>query len=171
LTPARSHPTPDIDIVGNGGSELQREEQRRRQPSTSRYAVIAAEQPVVDQGDPDDAKWIAAGGDPRDRGRFVELISGRLNGSQRMLVGIAWFEPGDVHLLHHHPHGDEWYLVIEGSALFTVGDEVIRGVSGTALFLPAGVPHRIENDGGERLHIAWGFDRPELEDVGIVWDE
>ena len=150
---------------------MQREEQRPGQPSTSRYAVIAAEQPVVDQGDPNDAKWIAAGGDPRDRGRFVELISGRLNGSQRMLVGIAWFEPGDVHLLHHHPHGDEWYLVIEGSALFTVGDEVIRGVPGTALFLPAGVPHRIDNDGGERLHIAWGFDRPELEDVGIVWDE
>jgi hypothetical protein len=34
-----------------------------------------------------------------------------------------------------------------------------------------GVPHRIENDGGERLHIAWGFDRAELEDVGIIWDE
>ena len=47
-----------------------------------------------------------------------------------------------------------------------MGDEVIRGVPGTALFLPTGVPHRIENDGGERLHIAWGFDRPELEDVG-----
>jgi oxalate decarboxylase/phosphoglucose isomerase-like protein (cupin superfamily) len=150
---------------------LHREEHRTQQPSASKYGVIAAEQPVVDQGDPSDDKWIGAGGDPRDRGRFVEVISGRLNGSERMLVGIAWLEAGDVHLLHHHPHADEWYYVIEGSALFTVGDEVIRGGPGTALFLPAGVPHRIENDGRERLHFAWGFDRPEFEDVGIVWDE
>ena len=136
-----------------------------------RRVVIAGEQPVVDQADPDDVKWIGAGGDPRDRGRFVEVVSGRLTGSERMLVGLAWFEPGDVHLLHHHPHADEWYYVIEGSALFTVGDEVVRGTPGTALFMPAGVAHRIENDGDQTLHIAWGFDRPELEDVGIVWDE
>jgi NADPH-dependent 2,4-dienoyl-CoA reductase/sulfur reductase-like enzyme len=32
-------------------------------------------------------------------------------------------------------------------------------------------PHGIEIDGGERLHIAWGFDRRELEEVGIVGDE
>jgi mannose-6-phosphate isomerase-like protein (cupin superfamily) len=150
---------------------MSRGAQRTDKPATSKYAVIAAEQPIVDQSDPSDDKWINAGGDARDRGRFVELISGRLNGSRRMLVGLAWFEPDDVHLLHHHPHADEWYYVIEGSALFTVGDEVIRGTPGTALFLPAGVPHRIVNDGGERLHIAWGFDRAELEDVGIVWDE
>ncbi len=56
--------------------------------------------------------------------------------------------------------------MIAGSALFTVGDEVIRGVPGTALFLPAGVPHRIENDGGERLHVAWVFDRPSWRTSG-----
>ena len=144
---------------------------REEQSSASRYAVIAAEQPVVDQGNPNDARWMAAGGDPRDRGRFVEVISGRLNGSERMLVGIAWLEPGDVHLLHHHPHADEWYYVIEGSALFTVGTEQVRGTTGTAIFIPAGTGHRIHNDSGERLHFAWGFDRAELEEVGIVWDE
>jgi quercetin dioxygenase-like cupin family protein len=137
----------------------------------SKYAVIAGEQPVVDQGDANDAKWIAAGGDPRDRGRFVELVSGSLTGSGRMMVGLAWFEPGDIHLLHHHPYADEWYYVIGGSALFTVGDEVIRGTPGTALFIPAGTGHRIENDGGDVLHIAWGFDRPELNEAGIIWDE
>jgi hypothetical protein len=51
--------------------------------------VIAGEQPVVDQGDANDAKWIAASGDPRDRGRFVELISESLTGSGRMMVGLA----------------------------------------------------------------------------------
>ena len=61
---------------------------RQREPA-SRYAVIAGEQPVVDQGDANDAKWIAASGDPRDRGRFVELISESLTGSGRMMVGLA----------------------------------------------------------------------------------
>jgi len=109
-----------------------------------RYAVISGEQSVIDQGDPHDSKWMQAGGDARDRGRMVELISKSLTGSERMMVGLAWFEPGDVHLLHHHPHADKWYYVIDGSALFTVGGDLIRGTAGTAMFIPAGVPHRIE---------------------------
>ena len=141
------------------------------QKPRSRYAVISGEQPVIDQGDPQDSKWMQAGGDARDRGRMVELISKNLTGSERMMVGLAWFEPGDVHLLHHHPHADEWYYVIDGSALFAVGGELIRGTAGTAMFIPAGVPHRIENDGPGTLHIAWGFDKPELIEVGIIWDE
>lgn len=137
----------------------------------SRYAVMAGEQPVIDQGDPHEAKWMEAGGNARDRGRMVELISKSLTGSDRMMVGLAWFEPGGVHLLHHHPHADEWYYVIQGSALFTVGGDSIRGTAGTAMFIPAGVPHRIVNDGPGTLHIAWGFDKPELIEVGIIWDE
>jgi len=27
------------------------------------------------------------------------------------------------------------------------------------------------NDGPETLHIAWGFDQPELIQAGIIWDE
>jgi len=97
------------------------------QKPRSRYAVISGEQPVIDQGDPHDSKWMQAGGDARDRGRMVELISKDLTGSDRMMVGLAWFEPGDVHLLHHHPHTDEWYYMIDGSVLFTVGGDLIRG--------------------------------------------
>jgi hypothetical protein len=64
------------------------------QKPRSRYAVISGEQPVIDQGDPPDSKWMQAGGDARDRGR--------------------------------------------------VGGDLIRGTAGTAMFIPAGVPHRIE---------------------------
>jgi hypothetical protein len=39
------------------------------------------------------------------------------------------------------------------------------------MFIPAGTSHRIENDGTSALHIAWGFDRPNLADVGIIWEE
>ena len=47
--------------------------------------VRAQDQPVVDQGDPDDETWMAAGGNPRDRGRLVELVSDELVGSERRL--------------------------------------------------------------------------------------
>jgi len=34
-----------------------------------------------------------------------------------------------------------------------------------------GTSHRIHNDGAETLHIAWGFNRSDLTEAGIVWDE
>lgn len=126
---------------------------------------------MVDQGDPDDETWMAAGGNARDRGRLVELVSDELVGSERLMVGLAWLSPGEVHLLHHHPHADEWYYVIGGSAEFTVGDETVRGAPGSTLWIPASTPHRIHNDRGEVLEFLWGFDKPRLDAVGIVWDE
>lgn len=58
---------------------------------------------MTDQGDPDSIDWIEAGGDPRDRGKMVELIARDLSGAEHF--------------------------------------------------------------------IAWGFDRADLREVGIVWDE
>lgn len=133
--------------------------------------MTAGEHPLVDLSDPNAETWIAAGGDPRDQGRMVELFSRELTGATDLMVGLAWFAPGDIHLLHHHPYADEWYYVIAGSAEFTVGTEQVRGTAGTGLFIPAGTPHRIHNDHSETLQIAWGFNRPSLMDVGIVWDE
>ena len=133
--------------------------------------VSADEHPLVYLSDPNAEAWIAAGGDPRDQGRMVDLFSREVTGATELMVGLAWFEPGDIHLLHHHPYGDEWYYVIAGSAVFTVGDEQVRGTPGTGLYIPAGTRHRIHNDRSATLQIAWGFNRPSLQDVGIVWDE
>ncbi|MEQ3551328.1 cupin domain-containing protein [Pseudonocardia nematodicida] len=138
---------------------------------TSRFHVRAQDQPVVDQSDAGNEAWRDAGGDPRDRGRLVELVSEQLVGSERLMVGLAWLSPGEVHLLHHHPHADEWYYVIGGAAEFTVGDEIVRGEPGSTLWIPRSVPHRIHNDGSEPLEFLWGFDKPRLDAVGIVWDE
>lgn len=142
-----------------------------REVTHRRCHVRAQDQPVVDQGDPGDEHWRLAGGDPRDRGRLVELISDDLTGSERLMVGLAWLSPDEVHLSHHHPHADEWYYVIRGSAEFTIGEHVVRGEAGSALWIPAGVSHRIRNDTREPLEFVWGFDRPRLDAVGIVWDE
>ena len=62
-------------------------------------------------------------------------------------------------------------LIGAGSAMFTVGDQQVRGEPGTAMFIPAGTSHRIHNDRDEVLHLAWGFNRGSLTEVGFVWDE
>jgi quercetin dioxygenase-like cupin family protein len=61
--------------------------------------------------------------------------------------------------------------VIGGSARFTVGDEVVRGTPGSTLWIPRSTRHGIHNDSDRTLEFLWGFDRPRLDEVGIVWDE
>lgn len=102
---------------------------------------------------------------------MTELISREISGAADVCVGLAWYRPGDVHLLHHHPRADEWYYVISGTGLFTVDGVEHRAEVGSAMFIPAGIGHRVHNDSDQTLHIAWGFNRGSLQDVGIVWEE
>ncbi len=67
------------------------------------------------------------------------------------LVGINCFEPGQVQSVHDHADQDKVYMVMEGSGLFTVGDEKHHAGPGTVIWAPAGVTHGVENVGQERL--------------------
>jgi len=71
--------------------------------------------------------------------------------SERMLVGLNAFEPGQEHRLHAHAGLDKLYLVLAGSGLFLLEGREEPVVEGTMLVAPAGVPHGIRNTGGERL--------------------
>ena len=70
--------------------------------------------------------------------------------------------PGDGPALHRHPY-EEVFVVQEGEATFTLGDEqrVVRG--GEVVVAPPGVPHRFVNSGDGPLkqvdiHVSRGFD-------------
>jgi mannose-6-phosphate isomerase-like protein (cupin superfamily) len=52
--------------------------------------------------------------------------------------------------LHRHPYA-ETFLIRLGQALFTVGDERIRGTAGDILVVPPDTPHKFENVGSGRL--------------------
>ncbi|MBL8693891.1 MAG: cupin domain-containing protein [Planctomycetes bacterium] len=71
--------------------------------------------------------------------------------SERVLVGLNAFEPGQEHASHAHAGADKVYVVLEGNGLFTLGDAEHRLRAGQCLAAPAGVPHGVRNDGGERL--------------------
>lgn len=58
--------------------------------------------------------------------------------------------PGGGPGLHRHPY-EEVFLVQEGTATFTAGEEVIEVKGGQVVVVPAGVAHKFVNSGTERL--------------------
>ncbi|MDB5526182.1 MAG: Cupin 2 conserved barrel domain protein [Rhizobium sp.] len=47
--------------------------------------------------------------------------------------------------LHYHELQDEWFMVLEGSFLFQVGDSMLRLGPGDSIFGPRMVPHAFRN--------------------------
>lgn len=71
--------------------------------------------------------------------------------SERILVGLNCFEPGQDHALHAHEGMDKVYQVLEGSGLFLLEGREIEMEAGVMLVAPEGVPHGIRNTGSGRL--------------------
>ncbi len=71
--------------------------------------------------------------------------------SDRVLVGLNAFEPGQEHGLHAHAGMDKLYHVVSGRGLFLLEDREIAMEAGVILVAPEGVPHGIRNTGAGRL--------------------
>ena len=71
--------------------------------------------------------------------------------SERVLVGLNAFEPGQEHRLHAHEGMDKIYHVLEGRGLFLLEDREIHMEAGVMLVAPDGVPHGIRNTSDARL--------------------
>lgn len=71
--------------------------------------------------------------------------------SERILVGLNAFEPGQEHKLHAHAGMDKVYHVLAGSGLFLLEGRELAMEAGVMLVAPEGVPHGLRNTGGERL--------------------
>lgn len=71
--------------------------------------------------------------------------------SERILVGLNAFEPGQAHALHAHEGMDKVYQVLEGSGVFLLEGRELAMETGMMLVAPAGVPHGIRNESQARL--------------------
>jgi len=71
--------------------------------------------------------------------------------SERILVGLNCFEPGQQHSLHAHGGLDKVYQVLTGRGEFLLEGRSIPMEAGVMLVAPQGVPHGIRNTGSERL--------------------
>lgn len=77
--------------------------------------------------------------------------------SERLLLGLNCFEPGQTQAVHDHADQDKFYLVLEGEGEFTVGNEVQTVGVGGVVLAPAGVPHGVKNASAARLIIFMGI--------------
>jgi mannose-6-phosphate isomerase-like protein (cupin superfamily) len=92
--------------------------------------------------------------DRADWATHPSLWKGRIEG-QSLGTGVtilfyATEEVGVGPRLHVHDY-DEIFIVREGRALFTVGEERLVAEAGQVVFAPAGLPHKFRNLGPGRL--------------------
>lgn len=71
--------------------------------------------------------------------------------SDRILVGLNAFEPGQEHRLHAHAGMDKVYYVLQGRGLFLLDGREEPMEAGLMLIAPEGARHGIRNTGSERL--------------------
>lgn len=90
---------------------------------------------------------------PLDHAIFSRETMGKttLFQSERLLVGLNAFEPGQEHALHAHAGMDKLYHVIAGRGVFLLGDRELSMTAGDLLVAPEGVPHGIRNTSTNRL--------------------
>ena len=78
----------------------------------------------------------------------------KFQGHQYDDAGVSFFlvdaPPGSGPKLHKHPY-EEVFVVQEGTAMFTAGDDIIEASGGQIVVVPAGVPHKFVNSGTGRL--------------------
>jgi len=71
--------------------------------------------------------------------------------SEKLLVGLNAFEPGQEHKLHAHSGMDKVYHVLAGSGVFLLAGREEPMEAGMMLIAPEGVTHGIRNTSKERL--------------------
>jgi mannose-6-phosphate isomerase-like protein (cupin superfamily) len=71
--------------------------------------------------------------------------------SERLLVGLNSFEPGQEHRLHAHSGMDKVYHVLAGRGVFLLEGREEPMEAGMMLVAPEGALHGIRNTGSERL--------------------
>jgi mannose-6-phosphate isomerase-like protein (cupin superfamily) len=71
--------------------------------------------------------------------------------SDKLVVDIYCFEPGQELALHQHASSDQVFLFVEGEGTYMVGGEEKTVAPGDTTLAPAAVDHGIKNTGGKRM--------------------
>ena len=99
-------------------------------------------------------------------GQNAETFNGHEHGASVSMF-LSHNRPGTGPELHRHPY-EEIFVVREGEATFTVGDDEVAAQADDILVVPPETPHKFVNTGSERLrmtaiHHAPSFDTEWLE--------
>jgi mannose-6-phosphate isomerase-like protein (cupin superfamily) len=77
---------------------------------------------------------------------FAWEFQGYHYGDTNVSCIIVEAQPGEGPKLHSHPY-EEVFIVQQGQATFTLGDDTIEVTAGQIAIAPAGVPHKFINSG------------------------
>lgn len=80
--------------------------------------------------------------------------------SEHLMLGLNCLEPGQMQPVHDHGDQDKFYAVLEGVGVFTVGNDEQTAGPGVVVWVPAGLPHGVRNEGTERLVLLMGIAPP-----------
>lgn len=118
----------------------------------------------------EDAVLVAPRARAEDVRALAPLIAGQAR-SSRMTVYRPWgsyrslqfgegfqvkqitVKPGAALSLQYHHRRAEHWVVVSGKARITRGDEIFSLTANQSTYIPKGVRHRLENAGGEPLHL------------------
>lgn len=88
---------------------------------------------------------------PGDYGIYVEQ-SDQVLDRDNFLVGSSYCVPGYTHETHVHPEHDEIIVFLNGTGIQIVGnDEIYEVRDNDMVYIPAGIPHSIENISNQPL--------------------
>jgi mannose-6-phosphate isomerase-like protein (cupin superfamily) len=83
---------------------------------------------------------------PREQLQDSHLFQGGAYGGVPISFFWEQLTPGEGPRLHFHPY-DEIFIILEGRATFTVGENTLEVDAGNVVIGPAGVPHTFTNAG------------------------
>jgi len=87
------------------------------------------------------------------------VLTAETVGAQKAMLGYSVFAPGTDTPQKVHTE-EELAYVLSGHGEITVGEEVIPYGPGSAIYIPAGVPHGVRNRGSEDVVMVFAFSFP-----------
>jgi quercetin dioxygenase-like cupin family protein len=79
-------------------------------------------------------------------GEYVSVMEGRRHGYRNLTVGITYTAPGGAPPMHTHL-GEEAHVLLEGTILYALGDELFTIEAPYIVNIPPMVPHSFVNTG------------------------
>lgn len=89
-----------------------------------------------------------------------KLLTQTTAGAKKCMVGVSCFKPGTITSLLVHDE-EELAYVVTGKGKIRLEAGEIPYEAGEGIYIPAGVPHAVVNDGEEEVVMVFAFSYPD----------
>lgn len=100
---------------------------------------------------------------PPGEGLYITKASPR-TGTQGAVMFYDEEAPGDTSGVHYHTQADEFFYVLQGRGIITIGDQDTVIEAGDTVVVLVGEDHRMTSSQEDPLRVVYFLDRPGLEE-------